>query len=539
MIAAIFFSASICSASATNVYVAQHSSGAANGADCADAYAVTFFNTSSNWGSGSTQIGPGTTVHLCGTITSELAFHASGTSGSVIELLFETGASIQITPGMDANGIINLGGYSYILIDGGAGQPCGWNTATNLSEGTCNGTIENMLYGSSDGVCPGGTCTTQTLTGNLIQGTGSNIEIRNLNAGPSYVHTYTGNGGNDTSGTGGIFLENGSNWNIHDNKLHDGAWYVTLVPVDGGSHGNWTLTNNEMYNNSHMLAVAGNNATTLNGLTMSGNYMHGMANWWTSSTAWHSDGIHTYGGGASIFTNITVNNNIFGGPTSAPGGQTESGQIFSEVSFSSITNYKIFNNLFTDAGGDGVIVIEQCDSGCAVYNNTISGNGGTGIALGATAGNVGSINVENNVVTDAWSFVQTQFAGVTFGTLNYNTYGVTISAYNGWSLYGYGGITTLASWRSDSGGDANSTFTPTGISLNTNYTPQATWPAVNGGANLTSLCSGVLTALCYDLAGNARPSNASVKWDVGAYQYNSGTTSNSPIAPTGLTASVQ
>ena len=56
-------------ASASNIYIAQTAAGSADGTDCADAYAYTFFNTASNWGSGSSQIGPGTTVHLCGTIT--------------------------------------------------------------------------------------------------------------------------------------------------------------------------------------------------------------------------------------------------------------------------------------------------------------------------------------------------------------------------------------------------------------------------------------------------------------------------------------
>ena len=54
---------------ANDVYIAQSAAGTANGADCADAKAASFFNTISNWGTGAGQIGAGTTVHLCGTNT--------------------------------------------------------------------------------------------------------------------------------------------------------------------------------------------------------------------------------------------------------------------------------------------------------------------------------------------------------------------------------------------------------------------------------------------------------------------------------------
>jgi hypothetical protein len=71
-------------AAANNIYVAQASAGAATGSDCADAYAISFVTSNSNWGSGANQIGPGTTVYFCGTITSNLNFMGSGTSGNPI-----------------------------------------------------------------------------------------------------------------------------------------------------------------------------------------------------------------------------------------------------------------------------------------------------------------------------------------------------------------------------------------------------------------------------------------------------------------------
>src|SRR2546427_3413307 len=70
--------------SAASTYVAQNAAGGNTGADCTNAHAATFFNTAANWGAGAGQIGAGTTVHLCGVITTELTAHGSGTNGSPI-----------------------------------------------------------------------------------------------------------------------------------------------------------------------------------------------------------------------------------------------------------------------------------------------------------------------------------------------------------------------------------------------------------------------------------------------------------------------
>ena len=302
---------------ANSVYLAQSSAGGNTGADCADAKAVSYFNSSGNWSATPTgiQIGPATVVHLCGIITTELSFQGSGSSGNVVELRFETGASIQISPGMDASGIINTHAFSWILVDGGVSQPCGWNTSTNFTEGTCNGTIENMLYGSSGASCPGGACTTQFAGSNtaMINGTGSNVEIRNLNMGPAYVHISTGGGATDGNGTGCILVENGSNWNVHDSKLHDGLWCVT----DGwlsGTQSNMVFSSNEIYNNSHDFAIDG--TATINGLTISGNYSHNHSNWDTTGDDNHANFVHFFTSvGTGTASNIGIYNNIIGGNT--------------------------------------------------------------------------------------------------------------------------------------------------------------------------------------------------------------------------------
>ena len=67
LIAAILVVFATAFSTASNIYIAQNAAGGNTGADCANAHAAAWFNSSSNWGSAASQIGPGTTVHLCGT----------------------------------------------------------------------------------------------------------------------------------------------------------------------------------------------------------------------------------------------------------------------------------------------------------------------------------------------------------------------------------------------------------------------------------------------------------------------------------------
>src|SRR5262249_9074967 len=125
------------------IYLSQNGTASASGADCGNAVPVSFFNSAPNWGSGVNQIGPGTTVHLCGTITGPanstgLSFQGSGTSGNPITLVFEKDAVMQApywasSVGGSAAGAITLdSGRSWIVVDGGQ-----------------NGVIRNTANGSS------------------------------------------------------------------------------------------------------------------------------------------------------------------------------------------------------------------------------------------------------------------------------------------------------------------------------------------------------------------------------------------------------
>src|SRR5215470_16154049 len=102
-------------AAANDVYIAQNASGSGDGASCASAKAVSYFNNSNNWSSTASGmiIGPDTVVHLCGTFTGAagstmLTFQGNGTSGHPITLLFENGAVLTAPYWSTSTGAINL-----------------------------------------------------------------------------------------------------------------------------------------------------------------------------------------------------------------------------------------------------------------------------------------------------------------------------------------------------------------------------------------------------------------------------------------------
>ena len=162
--ALVLFSSSI--GFGADFYITQNTSGGDTGADCADAHSAAWFNTGSNWHNPKTdgKVGPGDTVHLCGTFTFPangnpnnaadlLVIPGYGSVGSPITILFETGAIVQ-APALSTNGGILCHYYhgcqGYIVIDGGT---------NGLVQATDNGSASlNFAYhidGNGVVVCSG------------------------------------------------------------------------------------------------------------------------------------------------------------------------------------------------------------------------------------------------------------------------------------------------------------------------------------------------------------------------------------------------
>jgi len=94
-------------------YFAQSQQGGGGGTSCATARAISWFNSSGNWGSGSNQISPGDTCYLCndgGTITTPMTTQGSGSSGNEITIKPAPGETVTLRH-------ISIN-HNYVILDG-------------------------------------------------------------------------------------------------------------------------------------------------------------------------------------------------------------------------------------------------------------------------------------------------------------------------------------------------------------------------------------------------------------------------------------
>ena len=504
---------------ASDIYIAQSAAGGSNGADCADAFPVTFFNTASNWGTGGGQIGPGTTVHLCGTFSAPagasgyLTFQGSGASGNPITLSFESGA-VLTAPYWGGNGAIQAGSLSNIVVDGGA-----------------NGIIQATANGSPSG----GYANQQN--GSAIYFTSvSASEVKNLNISNMYVHTDPA----DESGqnTFAIDWADGNSISIDNNTIHDGGkWCIYAAYHAAGTTSNINIFNNTVYHCDHGVVIGdGDPGSTLQGAnSVHGNVIYDPANWDDNANQNHHDGIHIWAvnGGGSVGNNVALYDNYIYGSW----GTHMNSLIYIEGNW---VNAGAYNNVLVVnsgcAGGAGLLAIAGQGMGGSneyLYNNTVVGNSTQYCSLISVQGGVQNAVVKNNISsTGSAAFYSTNDITV---TLDHNVY------YNwggsGWTIGGKN-YSTLASYQSATGQDAHALAG--NPNLGSTYVPQKGSPAVGLGGNMTSL--GV-SPLDFDKAGILRAASGVCVpgvpgcWDSGAYQFATGA-ATPPSPPTGLSAQV-
>lgn len=163
---------------ASDVYLAQVAAGTADGSSCSNARAASYFNLGANWGTGLTQIGGGTVVHFCGSISIVWTPPTSQGTGR-ITLRYEPGAKLSAPA--NQNFIVFGPSTNKWKIDGGTlcgPQPSGGNVDV-----PCNGVIENTANGTNlaNQVYPVVAIDHSRVTGDVeVVG----VDIRNL-----YVHT--------------------------------------------------------------------------------------------------------------------------------------------------------------------------------------------------------------------------------------------------------------------------------------------------------------------------------------------------------------
>jgi hypothetical protein len=541
-------------ASITGVYVAQNAQGSGDGSSCSNAKTASYFNTSGNWGSGSSQIGPGTTVHLCGVFTGGnasniLQFQGSGASGSPVTVLFETGAALK--PNYCASsGCIDLNGKSFITINGG--PTCGeTGYQTHVS---CNGLIQNMTAGSSGATCPSGSACSPISGSTNVSGIGSNtgspsnIIIENV-----HCHMYT-RLASDTSdsGTGtyclGLFGGTLAQKITVQNVEFEGMAKAMLVSLGSGSGkvSGYHMSNSYIHDQCWAMGV-GTDAPNMNvtDLLFHDNEVANWDNWApanTSGNVCHTNGTMWFNGDGN--TIHTGSSGYIGDSASGQYNNYLHGNLAGNYSKSSPSGYlscqdncidifvvnNVINDTSTGADGGGAVYFNGVGGGgqIVVNNTLIRPSGSMTVISGVTA----NVFYKNNIL----KCTGTDCVAI---EIRPNTPDVVTSDFSGgfqigssnWTVYnsaGSGKMLSLPSWQARGSNHDNNSIT-SNPDLTSTFQLNSGSPAIGEGENLTSLGIAVLNR---DAAGVSRP--ASGNWDAGAFQFGGG-----PQSPTGLVAIVQ
>ena len=345
-------------ASATDSYIAQIATGLADGSSCANARGASYFNATTNWGAGATQIGPGTTVHLCGTISTQLTIQGSGSSASPLTVLWEPGAKISLPYCDNTNGCIKASGRSWVILNGNGTIPSIENTANGTALANHQDSVGVLANGPSCNSC----------------------EFKNLTISNLYVYVANSHDPHNFGVTGGFFLGgvSGSDFlKIHDNICHDVRACLSYNPTANDS--GLQVYNNNFYN-ADGINIENNSASTpLIAATIHDNHFHDIANWDDAGCPYHHDGIHSWGltGGTNAhidFYNNLLDGNFGGCPTGA-------------VFFEGIhTNTRFWNNVFATTftqEQNGIVNIGS--ESLQFYNNTIIGANSSDICFVAPA----------------------------------------------------------------------------------------------------------------------------------------------------------
>lgn len=518
-------------ASMTSVYVGQTASGSANGSSCANELSAAFFNSAGNWGTGSAQIGPGTTVHLCGTITSPLAAHGNGSASSPVTVVWESGASLSAC---STTGAFQLGSVSHLILD------LGGNSAAIICPD--NGT---SLVSQVDAIGVGS------------GGYGwNNIEIRNGAIGPMYVYSGTAdngfssiciNGGNAANNTyihhvslsgcaEGMEIDPNSNSTDQFSFLNIDSTVGRVLNYASGSSSNINLANSSFHDNNIDFSTV----------------------WAVPGGYEHYEAIHLYNtgnpGSQDKISNFQLYNNSFHGASPTNSGSTALifvGEGGSSCVSTSTIEVKMFNNLITDTGsassgfssGTGAYFYTQdCEHIVSIYNNSINAGGTSNACFRAlnTVGTTGnSWTVENNICENAhWAFLNDVNEPL---TSDYNDF------YNigsgRWSVNGTT-YSSLSNWQA-TGRDMHSLGTNPG--LNSNYTiASGSSSAYSTGKNLSGLSIAALDVTAPLTMGSSGscgseciPRSSSGAWDLGVYTLAGSSGGTPPSPPSNLAAVVQ
>jgi hypothetical protein len=509
---------------ATTRYIAQ-TAGTFNGGSACNGQTTI---TPAAWNS--TSLNPGDTTYVCGTLTagtasgSLLRFSQSGSAGSPITLIFDSGAVIT-APSWSA-GAIELNGQNFITIDGGT---------NGIIQATSNGT---NLGNQTDG----GGC---VHSGSNV----SNVTIQNLTCSNIYVRAST----TDTSTANNFCFQfwTGSNDTVANNTCNNMRWAILVIyGGNASSSTNIQVFNNTVSNMDHGV-VFGNqgpnsNLVGSNCSNAAHDNLFSAMNTWDDTTGgnhYHHDAIHTWTTQAGGYY-VCLYNNKFTGNSGA-----EVSGIFTMEAGATVGS-AMFNNIvdMTSPGscGDGAFAIFNGDPGTAsngrghlILNNTVLPGSGCTIDFGIAEAS--GVTLENNLGLTNGNYVYQNSPITAITTADYNSWQMPAGGNPFWCSAG-GGV-SFSTWKSSCGFDAHGQNVA--ITVNSDLTLPSGSAAIGTAANLTSLG---ITALdkgapqTFGAGGSCGtgcvPRPSSGPWDAGAYASGSTTAGNGPNAPSGLTAVV-
>ena len=500
-------------AGAKDFYIAANQAGTGSGTGCSTAKSYTWFNNTASWGTGSAQIGPGTTVHLCGTFTGTagqqlLSVHGDGTSASPITIKFETNA-ILTAPYWSALGTINENGRSYIVIDGGVN-----GLIKNTANGTGRGNAQNSraIYAPS---CTG-------------------CVIKNLTIADLYVRTSVTDLAVTQTDVNCVYWLNSNGLIITHVTCHDAGWAFA------GYGNNFTLSYSHIYNIDHGLAFGPAKLST--GFSIHDNHIHDYVKWDSTTNAYHHDGLHIWGQNGGVVDGGVIYNNLFDGDS----GVNITGHIYLQ---DSIKNVAVYNNVFLTPSNRTInalwfnglthagVLPGGPATGNSAYNNFIR-NGGHRTGAGIFAIAQTNFTAINNVILGGNTDISIQGGGsLSAAGINSNIYEDLLAdagylnslVYQGQRYY------TLASWQAACRCDSSGKLAPA-TKINASSLGQLLSGSVgiSTASNLTNITTGTLALLAKDIVGALRP--VSGNWDAGAYKFGS---TALPSAPAGVKATVQ
>jgi len=498
-------------AGAKDLYFAANQAGTGTGTACSTAKPVSWLATLANWGTGTSQVGAGTTVHFCGTITGTpgqqlIVVRASGTSTAPVTFKWEPNA-VLTAPYWSAMGAIYASGRSYIVFDGGA---------NGIIRNTANGT--GRAYVKDSRAIYADNCTSCT--------------VKNLTIADMYVRTSSADVAVTQNSINCVHFINANNLTITHVTCHDAGWAFA------GEGNNLTISYCNLYNIDHGLAFGAAGKTS--GFQIFNNHIHNYVNWDSATNVYHHDGLHLWGRTGGTVTNGAIYNNVFDGDS----GVNITAHIYLQ---DSIQGVAVYNNVFLVPANRTIQALwfaaasttgmpGGSATGNSAYNNFISAGGhaqGTALFVQSQL----NFSAHNNILMGGQSDISLQGGGTLSSIgINNNIY-LELADFGDRNTFGHNGAVyqTLAQWQSSCHCDANSKLAHVS-QINVNRLGQllAGSVAISAASNLLNISSGNLNSLAKDKVGAAR--QLSGNWDAGAYKYGS---TALPSSPTGLTATIQ